>query len=231
MYEDDEDEQEKAMQAEYEALVVIRDKAWDTYKALNDHIRQHPAHVEPTFCISEKGQAEFERRELLANMTDGERADFEWLERLYGQVGKEAVGQDKEHPEKIEKASGWGLSNKSDEELIVRFNREVGCSGWVSTRGRYLAELHDEFEKRFDYSAIGDTSSLSFARKIKLVGKKIVPFNSRSKGKNEEEPMAVIIIEVKHPSHCPVCAGSLVASKHPDPPGGLVLYCLTVISP
>ena len=185
MYEDDEgeDEQEKALQAEYEALVVIRDKAWDTYKALNDHTRQHPAHVKPTFCISEKGQAEFERRELLANMTDGERADFEWLERLYGQAGKEAVGQDKEQTEKIQKASEWGLSSERDEELIVRFNREVGCSGWVSARGRDLAELHDEFEKRFDYSAIGDTSSLSFAHRIKLVGKKIVPFDSRSTGR------------------------------------------------
>jgi hypothetical protein len=184
MYEDNEEgEREKALQAEYEALVVIRDKAWDTYKALNDHIRQHPAHVEPTFCISEKGQAEFERRELLANMTDGERADFEWLERLYGQAVKEAAGQDKEQTEKIEKASEWGLSSKSDEELIVRFNREVACSGWVSARGRYLAELHDEFEKRFDYSAIGDKSSLSFAHRIKLVGKKIVPFDSRSTGK------------------------------------------------
>lgn len=184
MYEEDEeDEQEKALRAEYEALVVIRDKAWDTYKALNDLIRQHPAHVEPTFCISEKGQAEFERRELLAKMTDGERADFEWLERLYGQAGKEAVGQDKAQKEEIEKRSGLGLSSESDEELIARFNHEVGCGGWVSARGRYLAELHDEFEKRFDYSAIGDTSSLSFAHRIKLVGRKIVQFDSRSTGK------------------------------------------------
>ncbi len=64
--------------------------------------------------------------------------------------------------------------NMSDEKLIATFNREVGNSGWVGARAFYLTAMHEELEKRFDYSNIGDKKSLSFAREIKLVDKKIV---------------------------------------------------------
>ncbi len=66
------------------------------------------------------------------------------------------------------------FTNMSDEELIIAFNREVGNNGWVSARAFYLATMHKEFEKRFDYSKIGDKKSLSFAREIRLIDKKIV---------------------------------------------------------
>ena len=63
----------------------------------------------------------------------------------------------------------------TDEELIRRFNEQVGVRGWVSARGAYVAAIHVEFDRRgFDYSLIGDSISLSFKNKIKLVGKKIV---------------------------------------------------------
>ncbi len=65
-----------------------------------------------------------------------------------------------------------GLSN---EDLIQAFNREVGNSGWTSARAAYLTALHQEFEGRgLDYSAIGNKTELSFAKRVKLVGNKIV---------------------------------------------------------
>lgn len=65
-----------------------------------------------------------------------------------------------------------GLSN---ENLIRAFNREIGNPGWTSTRAAYLAALHWELKERgFDYSAIGNKTELSFAKKVKLVENKIV---------------------------------------------------------
>ncbi len=64
------------------------------------------------------------------------------------------------------------LSNK---DLIQAFNREVGNPGWTSARAAYLAALHREFEDRgFNYSAIGNKTELSFAKRVKLDGDKIV---------------------------------------------------------
>jgi hypothetical protein len=66
------------------------------------------------------------------------------------------------------------LAGASDEQLIASFNRETGHNGWTSTRGAYLKALHEEFDRRgFDYSCIGDSRSLSFSRRIRLVGKTI----------------------------------------------------------
>ncbi|NVP17246.1 hypothetical protein HUU51_00870 [Candidatus Gracilibacteria bacterium] len=60
----------------------------------------------------------------------------------------------------------------SDIELFETFNKEVGNTGWTSTRATFLSELHNEFDNRgFDYSNIGDTKSLSFKNKIILDGK------------------------------------------------------------
>ena len=67
------------------------------------------------------------------------------------------------------------FEEKSDEELIDAFNREVGNSGWGTARATYLCELHRAFERRgFDYSAIGDASGFSLKQKIRLEGKKIL---------------------------------------------------------
>ena len=63
----------------------------------------------------------------------------------------------------------------SDQELIEDFNREVGNDGWVSARAAFLAALHDEFNNReYDYAIIGCRQGLSFARKVRLEGKRIV---------------------------------------------------------
>jgi len=157
------EEEYKRATATYTALIALRDKVCELIDVVDDVMRQQPMHSRASFLMSEARYAGLNREEY---------QQVKWLERLYGQISKEAVKQDKEQDD--EKASEWGLSSESDEELIARFNREVGCGGWVSARGRYLAELHQEFAKRFDYSAIGDASVLSLARKIKLVGKKIV---------------------------------------------------------
>ncbi len=60
----------------------------------------------------------------------------------------------------------------TDQEIIERFNEQIGNNGWTSSRGSYLAALHDEFLNRgFDFSAIGGSESLSLRSKIRLSGK------------------------------------------------------------
>jgi hypothetical protein len=67
------------------------------------------------------------------------------------------------------------FKNMSDEQLIDTFNRELGNSEWVSLRELFQLALRDEFKNRgYDYSAIDAGESLSFKKKIKLVGKKVV---------------------------------------------------------
>ena len=66
------------------------------------------------------------------------------------------------------------LKTYNDTELISRFNEEVGNKGWGTARSSFLSALHEEFNLRgFDYSAIGDTESLSFKDKITLICKTI----------------------------------------------------------
>ena len=66
------------------------------------------------------------------------------------------------------------LKSYNDEELINRFNEEVGNKGWGTARASFLSALHEEFNLRgFDYSVIGDTNSLSFKNKITLINKTI----------------------------------------------------------
>ena len=68
------------------------------------------------------------------------------------------------------------MENYSDEELVEAFNGQVGNPGSGSAKVDFLSAIHDEFKERgYDYSAIGNEEALSFARKVKLVGKTIVP--------------------------------------------------------
>ncbi|MGO9648566.1 MAG: hypothetical protein ACLPLR_08780 [Terriglobales bacterium] len=157
------DEEYSKAQQSYQALMDLREKIFEVLDLVDDSMRQHPMYSRASYTLRDARYAGLNREEY---------QQVKYLEKLYEQIGKEAVKQDKDQDDK--KASEWGLSSESDEELIARFNREVGCGGWVSARGRYLTELHQEFAKRFDYSAIGNASALSLARKIKLVGKKIV---------------------------------------------------------
>jgi hypothetical protein len=68
------------------------------------------------------------------------------------------------------------FKDMDDEHLIATFNGDVGNPGWTNSRASFCSAMAEEFERRhYDYSAIGKKNvSLSWARKIKLVGKKIV---------------------------------------------------------
>ena len=59
----------------------------------------------------------------------------------------------------------------TDQDIIEAFNREAGNCGWGTARASYLGALHHQFNHRnFDYTAIGDQSSMSLKSKIKLEG-------------------------------------------------------------
>ena len=67
------------------------------------------------------------------------------------------------------------FSDLSDNEIIERFNLEIGNKGWVSARGAYLVALQQEFRRRdWDYSDIGDEKSLSLKNMVKLCDKKLI---------------------------------------------------------
>ncbi len=66
------------------------------------------------------------------------------------------------------------LEQLSDTELVQKFNREVGITGWTSTRSAYLAALRNSFEKRgIDYSAVGDGNALSLKQQVVLNNMKL----------------------------------------------------------
>ena len=68
----------------------------------------------------------------------------------------------------------WDFSEYSDEQLVERFNGDVGKPGWVAARGRFHHALFSEFRKRgIDFSCIQSGDSISLARKVRLVGKKL----------------------------------------------------------
>lgn len=64
----------------------------------------------------------------------------------------------------------------TNDDLISTFNSDVGNPGWVGARGRFHIALQDEFIHRgFDISRISKVSrSLSWAKKINLVGQRII---------------------------------------------------------
>ncbi len=67
------------------------------------------------------------------------------------------------------------LNKCSDEEIIEKFNLQVGCGGWVTTRASLLGALYEQFRiRKFDYSEIrGEREGYSLNRKVKLIGKSI----------------------------------------------------------
>lgn len=71
------------------------------------------------------------------------------------------------------------LRKKTNEELVQRFNKEVGCRGWTSARSAFLSALRDAFEERdleLDETVFGKGTT-SYKHKIQLVGKKVIPIN------------------------------------------------------
>lgn len=84
---------------------------------------------------------------------------------------KESLGTGEADPQKEFRDR---FAAMSEEQLVGAFNREVGNSGWTSSRAAYLAALRDEFNVRgYDYSAIGK-EGFSLKNKVKLVDKTIV---------------------------------------------------------
>lgn len=70
----------------------------------------------------------------------------------------------------------------SEKELLKWFNREVNNGGSGTARFSFLAALHEEFIRReYDYSAIGDSKSLSFRDKIRLKNNTIIKIKTREK--------------------------------------------------
>jgi len=62
-----------------------------------------------------------------------------------------------------------------DKQLVKTFNKEAGKLGWLSSKRYFFSAMHKEFENRkYDYSVIGNKKGLFCAKKIKLVGDKIV---------------------------------------------------------
>lgn len=77
--------------------------------------------------------------------------------------------------ESLESRIKW-LSQLSDKELIRVFNREVGNLGWCYARSLHLAAIHKQFIlRKFEYSAIGSTDSVSFKKRITIKKKVLIP--------------------------------------------------------
>ncbi|NTS43003.1 methionine adenosyltransferase [Flavisolibacter sp. BT320] len=84
------------------------------------------------------------------------------LQKLYGQRAERLTASD--------------FTGCSVEELVERVNKEVGNSGWTSSRAEYLAALKEALlSSGFDCSGFVSSGSLSLAEKVKVEGNKIIP--------------------------------------------------------
>lgn len=114
--------------------------------------------------------AEKNRIEMLAN---DQKIHSDTITRK--QANKDLHARASDETQRLYQECKEELQGMSDEQLIDSFNKDVGNPGWVGARARFHSALYAEFEDRgFDFSAIGNKNSLSFADKIKLIGKKIV---------------------------------------------------------
>jgi len=68
------------------------------------------------------------------------------------------------------------LSKLSREELTEKFNREVGCKGWVSVRAIYLIELRVALANEgIDFSAVVNYSGgFNLNKKVRLAADKFL---------------------------------------------------------
>jgi len=81
---------------------------------------------------------------------------------------------------------------KSDQEIIELFNRQVGIPGWCTSRASHIAAIRHEMKRRgFDYSKVGGQGRLSFNRKIKLAGKKVLFVDPAVK--NDNGPNVIVV--------------------------------------
>jgi hypothetical protein len=66
------------------------------------------------------------------------------------------------------------LSALTDQELVERFNKEVGKQGWGSSRAHYLVALIEEFKiRQIDHSLIKSNNGVSIRRKVLLRNRKL----------------------------------------------------------
>lgn len=67
------------------------------------------------------------------------------------------------------------LSKLDDRAFIELFNTHIDRKYFDNPPKGYLKVVHHEFDKRnMDYSAIGNEKAITFAKKIKLIGKKVI---------------------------------------------------------
>lgn len=70
------------------------------------------------------------------------------------------------------------LDKKSNDELVDCFNEAVGIRAFGIARSAYLSALEEQLAKReIDFSEVGNKTSISYARKVKLVNNKLVIIN------------------------------------------------------
>lgn len=68
-----------------------------------------------------------------------------------------------------------GLLNLSNEEIIKRFNRDVGIRAFGIARQGYLSALRHQIEKRgIDYSEVGNENVMYLGNKVDLVNNKMI---------------------------------------------------------
>lgn len=61
------------------------------------------------------------------------------------------------------------FQNYSNEELVKRFNNEVGNTGWGDARAKYLVDLSNEMSCReIDFGLVANNGSLKLDKRIKL---------------------------------------------------------------
>jgi hypothetical protein len=67
--------------------------------------------------------------------------------------------------------SEFKLEKYTDEELIARFNRDVGNPGWGASRSRWGSEFSDEVQRRgWIYPEEWLAGGVSYGRRVVLVG-------------------------------------------------------------
>lgn len=68
------------------------------------------------------------------------------------------------------------LNGKRNNELIEMFNNSIGIYAYGIPRSAYLSAIKKQFILRnIDFSTIGNKTTLSFARKVKLINSKLIP--------------------------------------------------------
>lgn len=131
-------------------------------------------YIEPncTFVEHEKIEQEIEKRRIALQQSN---------EKTYLEAITQKKFKRNQHiARSVDQGQGYRefkerFRKYDNNKLIQAFNREVRNTGWTSTRGSYLVAIQEEFERRgYDYSAIGNKKGVSFAKKIKLIKKKII---------------------------------------------------------